>query len=323
MFACDSSTREVQRGDVVNIFSNTLTSADRSLFTAFERASGIKVNIISESASQLINRMIQQQQDSSLADLILLEGITHLQQARQAGLLDTLSPGSIVSTIPAHLRGPNLQWLSLGYSANVIGYLPDSIDTLQVRRYADLADPKWENKLGWGTKSKAIYQSQLASMLVDEGQDATTRWINGLAENIVSTNNSPASAARFSTISDTSVWLGLINTAEYAKSIDGDKPGSPGLISPSPETYLHITGVAIASNAPHPARARLLLNYLFSREVIQQYANMHYLYPARPDAEVPPKVSSLGQFKADTSSQAYIARFADEAERLLNSSGWR
>ncbi|WPP53614.1 extracellular solute-binding protein [Catalinimonas niigatensis] len=323
MFACDSSTHEVQRGEVINVYSNTLTSTDKALFTTFERASGIKVNIISETANLLMNRLIQQQQDSMLADLILLEGISYLQQAKQAGLLDTLSQGSIVNTIPVHLRDTNLQWLSLGYSANVIGYLQDSVDTLQVRRYADLADPQWKNKLGWGTKTKAIYQSQLAAMLADEGEDATTRWINGLAENIISTNNSPPSAARLSTISDTSAWLGLINTAEYAKSIDGNKPGSPGLVFPSPEAYLHITGVAITNSAPHPARARLLLNYLFSREVIQQYANMHYLYPARPDAEVPPRVSRLGEFRADTTSQTDIARFADEAERLLNSSGWR
>lgn len=323
MFACDSSTREVQRGEVVNVFSNTLTSADKALFTAFERASGIKVNIISETANRLMNRLIQQQQDSMLADLILLEGVTYLQQAKQAGLLDTLSQGSIVNSIPVYLRDPNLQWLSLGYSANIIGYLQDSVDTLQVRRYADLADPQWKNKLGWGTKTRAIYQAQLAAMLADQGEDATAKWINGISENRVNTSN--ARSSRLFTISDTSAWLGLLNTAEYVKNMHRNNRSSPspGLIFPMPEAYVHITGVAIAYGAPHPARARLLLNYLFSREVMRQYANMHHLYPARPDVEVPASIISLGKLRADTTLQSDIARFADEAERLLNSSGWK
>lgn len=317
--ACDSSTREVQRGEVVNIFSNALKASDRSLFYPFERSSGVRVNIIYESGNRIIQRLMQQQQDSVLADLVLLEGITYLQQAKQAGLLDTLSQGSIVNTIPSHLRDPNLQWLSLGYSANVIGYLRDSVDTLQVQRYADLANPGWKNKLGWGIKNKAMYQSQLASMIADQGEELTARWMEGVSKNMVDTTN--YRAARHFAIADSSAWLGLLNTAEYIR-LKRNHP-STGLLFPSPQAYLHIVGVGIAHKAPHPARASLLLNYLFSRDVMQQYADRYCLYPARPDIEVPARLRRLGKIRPDTTAQGDIARFVDEAERLLNNKGWR
>lgn len=322
MFACDPPTREVQRGEVVNIFSNTLTSADRQLFAAFERSSGIKVNIFNETASQLIDRLIQQQQDSMLADLILLEGIAYLEQAKQTGLLDTLSRGSIVNAIPAPLRDNNLQWLGLGYSVNAIGYLRDSVDTLQVRQYADLADPAWKNKVGWGTKKEAVYQSQLASMLADQGEEFTAEWINRLSGNLVDTLKR---SAKLFTISDSSAWLGIVNTAEYAQNIRSKnaKATPPALVFPTPEAYLHLSGVGIASGAPHPTRAHLLLNYLFSRDVMQQYTSRHYLYPARSDVEIPASLRNLGALRPDTTLQSNIASFTDEAERLLNSSGWR
>jgi iron(III) transport system substrate-binding protein len=320
MYACDSSTREVQRGEVVILYSNILTSADQSLFTAFERASGVKVNIINETAPRLINRLIQQQQDSMQADLILLEGIAYLQQAKEAGLLDTLSQGSIVNAIPTHLRDSTLQWLGLGYSANLIAYLPDSVDTLQIQHYAELADPKWKNKLGLGIRKKAIYQSQLAAMLADQGEAATAEWLHEISTNRIDTNT--YRSAKLFTIADTSAWLSLMNTAEYTKTQSRNST-APGLIFPNPEAYLHITGVGIVPGAPHPARARLLLNYMFSREVMQQYASTHYLYPIRPDVEVPASLRRLGKFRADTTSQSKVARFAPEAERMLDSIGWR
>ncbi|MEK6480882.1 extracellular solute-binding protein [Catalinimonas sp. 4WD22] len=320
IFACDSPPPTVQQGDVVNVYTNALNTADRKLFTAFERSSGVRVNIISDTGEQIIERLVQQQQDSVMADLILLEGITYLQQAKQAGLLDTLSQGSIVNAVPNHLRDRNLQWIGLGYSANAIAYLRDSVDTLQVRSYAELTNPEWRRKVGWGARNKNIYYSQLASMLADQGSEAE-KWISELPDNLVDSIQN-RSSAHFS-ISDSTAWLALMNTAEYVKHHNGDKRfQSAQLIFPTPATYLHLTGVSILYEAPHPAQARALLNYLFSRDIIAQYTRSHFLYPARPDIEVPASLSNLKLVRADTTSQSDIARFAEEAKSLFDRYSW-
>ncbi len=321
LFACDSPVRQVEEGEVVNIYSNTLSAADQPLFSNFERSSGIKVNIINDTGDRIISRLAEQ--DSMLADLIVLEGITYLQQAKQAGLLDTLSQGSIVNTVPAHFRDRDLQWLIVAYSANLIGYQRDSVDTLQLRSYADLADAQWIGKLGRGSREKAVYQSQLASMLADEGESTTAEWMDRIVKNMTDSSNTPST--KLTGIADSIAWLSLVNTSKYFQNTLKNNQGtlSRGLIMPVPEAYLHVTGVSIANDAPHASRAHLLLNYLFSREVMQQYASLHFLYPARPDVEIPPSLGSMGTLNPDTTSQSDIANFSDDAGSLIQRSGWR
>ncbi|MDF9800709.1 iron(III) transport system substrate-binding protein [Catalinimonas alkaloidigena] len=320
ILACDSPTPRVQQGEVVTIFSNALNATDRQLFTAFERSSGVKVNIIIDTGEQIIERLAQQQQDSVIADLILLEGITYFQKAKQVGLLDTLSQGSIVNAIPEHLRDRNLQWIGLGYSANAIAYLRDSVDTLQVRSYADLSNPEWRGKTGWGTQNKNIYLSQLASMLADQGAEAE-QWISGLSANLLDSAHY-RSPAHFS-VTDSTAWLALTNTADYIKNLsEGKRFQSAGLLFSPPAIYLHLTGVGILDEAPHPAQARALLNYLFSRDIVTQYTRLHFLYPTRPDIDPPPSLRNLGLVNADSSSQSNIARYTEEAENLFNRYGW-
>lgn len=318
LLACSSDTHSVQQGEVVTVYSNALTTADRQLFLAFEQSSGIKVNIINDTGANIIERL--QQQDSAVADLLLLEGISYLQQAKQLSLLDTLSQGSIVNAIPSHLRDQNLQWLGLAYSANVIAYLADSVDEAQIQGYNDLANPEWKGKLGWGSRNKNVYHSQLAAMLADEGNEAQT-WISDLADNLVDTsrNHDPVNF----TISDSSAWLSLLNTAEYIKYLSRENRFQPvRLLFPSPLTYLHLTGVGLMHDAPHSSQARSLLNYLFSRDIIAQYCSAHYVYPSRPDIEIPASIRNLGLVRADTSQQTNIARYTDEAKSLVERYGW-
>ena len=74
VFACDRSSRMVQRGEVVNLYSNCLSATDQDLFLPFETASGLKVNIISKPNYQVLDRILSLGEDSTNADVLLLRG---------------------------------------------------------------------------------------------------------------------------------------------------------------------------------------------------------------------------------------------------------
>jgi len=306
--ACDTSPRTVKRGEVVNLYSNALTASDQALFTPFEQASGIRVNIINDAGENILARIRQHQGDSLNADVLLLEGINYLQQAKQQALLDTLPNNSFSSAIPANLRDEDGQWLGLGYSAFAIAYRRDSVDTLQIQRYQQLADGQWQNKVRVMGSSRRFYPSLLASMIADEGREETESWFNTMLQHQEGTADSLA-------------LIKLVNTATYTPTAENNRKrvntAAEGLLFPGPETYLHISGAAIQADAPHPERAQALFNYLFSRDFMQQYAEKHRLYPSRPDVRTPTALARSVRFQADTTAQSRIARFAGDALSLL------
>ena len=300
--ACDPTPRQVVRGEVVNLYSNCLTASDKALFTPFETASGLKVNIISEADTPLFERIRRQGNDSTNADVLILRGTASLYRAKQTDILDTLPSSSFLSTIPVYLRDEEDSWLTLGYSAFAMAYRRDSLDDLQVQRYAQLADEKWKGRVVLPRQDDSFYLSLLAALMADTGEETASDWWRALYE-------------AHQTEADSLSLLQLINTSTY-----GSEP-EWALRFPQPETYLQLTGVSIRKNAPHPDRAAALFNYLFSREYMRRFAERHQLYPSRPDVDAPAALPAPGQFQPDTTARARIARLTENARTLLNRRG--
>jgi len=313
LYACDSSPRLVEQGEAVIVYSNILTSSDQYLFTAYEKSSGVKVNIVHENGARIISRLSQA--DSMPADLLILNGLQYLQEAKQAGLLDTLSASSLFSAIPAHLKDNSRQWLGLAYSADAIAYLKDSVDTLQIQQYEALTDIKWQSKLSLGLKRETLH-THLATMIAIQNTQNAEDWLFSLKQNLA--DSSRQGLPKFTALNDSSAWLALVNTAEYAAS----SSRKTALLFPLGGAYLHLSAAGITKEAPHASRARTLLSYLFSRDVMRNFAEAYYLYPARTDVPSPQSLNRLGILKADSSAQSRIATYLTEAERLLELNGW-
>lgn len=298
VFACDRSPRTVQRGEVVNLYSNCLSATDRDLFVPFERTSGLKVNIISKPNYQVLNRIRALGEDSTNADILLLQGVAYLNQAKQADMLDTLPNSSFIRAIPDYLQDDAQRWLSLGYSTHVIAYLRDSVDSLQVRRYEQLTDERWKGKIAFPTENEDYFVSLLASLMADKSETSVQDWWRGLQDFQDSTPDSLRQ-------------LLLTNTSDYIV-----EPGWQ-LQFPQPETYLQLTGVGLRRNAPHPGRAEALFNYLFSNSFMKQFAERKRLFPSRQDVDIPSSLPGINRFQVDSTSQSRIARLTEKARALI------
>ncbi len=298
VFACDRSSRMVQRGEVVNLYSNCLSATDQDLFLPFETASGLKVNIISKPNYQVLDRILSLGEDSTNADVLLLRGVAYLNQAKQSDMLDTLPNSSLLRAIPDHLQDDEQRWLSLGYSTYVIAYLRDSVDSLQVRRYEQLTDERWKGKMAFSAEDEDFFVSLLASLMADESKATVQDWWRGLQD---SQDGTPDSLRQ----------LLLTNTSDYIV-----RPGWQ-LQFLQPETYLQLTGVGIRRNAPHPGRTTALFNYLFSNSFMKQFAESKRLFPSRQDVDIPSSLPGIDRFQVDTTSQSRIARLTEKARALI------
>jgi len=294
--ACDSSERTIERGDVVNLYSNTLTSSDQQLFEPFEKASGLRVNIIFGMGEELVKRASARKHDSTNADLLLLRGIEHLRTAQESNLIDTLFDGSFFTAVPSHLRGEDRQWLGLAYSTLPIAYRADSLDSLQVRNYQQLAEERWQGRI-FIPQDEEVATALLAAHLAGQGREATKTWWGSLLRNRTDSLDS----------------LSLLQIA-YVKNYQPDEDWR--LVFPQPETYLQVTGLALCTYAPRPAYAKSLFTYMFSRAFVKRYCEKYRLYPGRTDVEQPATLVPAAAFQPDTTAQDRIAGFTDEARIL-------
>ena len=69
----------------VNIYSHRHYDTDKKLFNAFEQQTGIKVNIVTAKADELINR-IEKEGKNSPADILITSDAGRLYLAQEAGL---------------------------------------------------------------------------------------------------------------------------------------------------------------------------------------------------------------------------------------------
>lgn len=297
----------MERGEVVNVYSDFLRADDEVLFDAFEQQTGLRVNLIIAKAEHIWNRL-EDAPDSTTADLFMLKGISQLQKATRDGLLDSIPNVNLLRMIPEHLRDDQNLWTTMAYNVYGITYRTDSVDSIQLRSYADLSAGQWQEKLAL-EGNVMHYQSLVAAMLADQGREATENWLRGLEQNVQAAGSRQL---------DSSLWLKLTDTKAYFLEAGEKKADVPqAFLFPATEAYLQIMGVGIYKEAPHPERARRLLAYLLSREVMRQTAEQWQAYPASSEVAIPAALQQLSSFQPDTTAQSIIGRYAEEAADLL------
>jgi iron(III) transport system substrate-binding protein len=299
LLACSSPEQQVIRGEVVNVYSDFLRMNERAIFDDFEQQSGLKVNLVHARPGRVLSR-IQEAPDSLTADLILLQGAGQLHRAAEEGLLDSIRSLNLLQAVPPQLQDSSRRWASLNYDAYGLSYPADSLDSLQIATYAEMAEAPWREKIRL-TSPPQRYQSLLAAMMADRGRSATREWLDALTP-----ADSLASRA------DSVQWLQLTSTQNHLQENQGSKWSFP-----REQVYLHIRGVGLHRRAPHPERARRLLAYLLSREVMQQMAEQWQAYPASAEVSPPATLQRLGRMQPDTTSQNKTGGYSEDAARVL------
>ena len=153
---------------VVNIYSARHYEADKALYALFEEQSGIKVNVVSGKAPELIER-IKREGDATQAELFITVDGGVLHTAKEAGILQPIASKTVLANVPATLRDKDNFWVGLTTRARVIVYARDRVRPEQLSTYEDLADSRWKGKLVVRPSSSLYDQSLVASLIMLDG----------------------------------------------------------------------------------------------------------------------------------------------------------
>ena len=107
-----SCINEQKKTKEVNLYSQRHYTVDEMQYEAFEKETGIKVNVIKANADELIERL-KNEGSKSPADLFISVDAGKLQKASELDLLQKISNDKINSNISDDLKDINGFWVPI------------------------------------------------------------------------------------------------------------------------------------------------------------------------------------------------------------------
>ena len=269
---------------------------------AYQQKTGTQVTVVSDKAGPLMERLKAEGKNTQADVLITVDG-GNLWQATQAGVLRPINSSVLKSNIPSHLRDPKNHWFGLSVRARTIFYNPNKVNPSELSTYADLADPKWKDRLCLRTSNNVYNQSLVATMIANHGQAATNRVVKGWVANLA-TAPFANDTALLEAIDSGRCDVGIANTYYYGRLLNS-KPHVANNVKvffanqAGKGTHVNVSGAGVVKHSDNPAEAQKFIEWMSSEEAQRLYADRNFEYPANPQITPTPAVANWGRFKQD------------------------
>ena len=327
--SCDNTAKE---SNEINLYSQRHYKVDEKQYEAFEKETGIKVNVVKANADELIERLKNEGKNSP-ADLFITVDAGKLQKAKDLDLLQKISSPIINQNVDIDLRDVNGYWIPITYRARIIVYSKDRVDVGELSTYANLTDKKWKNKVLVRSSSNAYNQALLSSIVANRGEEAATNWASELVKNFARDPKGndrdqvkAITAGQGDLAIVNSYYIGLLLSSENDEEIKAGN--SVGVFFPNQGeeesgSHINVSGIGLAKNAPNKENAIKLMEFLTSESAQKTYTNTSYEYPANPNVEPNEIVKKWGSFKKDILDLNQLGVFRNKAIEIFDKSGWK
>ena len=317
--------------EVVNIYSARKEALIKPLLDRFSRETGIESRLVTANAGPLLDRLRTEGRNTP-ADVFITVDAGRLHQAREVGVLQSVTSAKLEAAIPEAYREPRGFWFGLSLRARPIMYAPERVDPKALSTYEALADPRWRGRICIRSSSNIYNQSLVASMIAARGEAETLAWLKGFVKNFA---RNPAGGDRdqIRAAAAGECDVAIANTY-YLARMAASKPGSPdreaaekiAVFWPNQDdrgTHVNVSGAGVTRYAPHRDNAVRLLEFLVSPESQHWYAEVNNEYPVVPGVEWSGVVEKMGKFKADDLNLAVLGENNARAVMLMDEAGWR
>lgn len=319
-----------QSAEELNVYAHRHYGTDSKLNELFTERTGIKVNVQSAEADQLIERL-KAEGTSSPADIFVTVDVARLQRLKKDGLLQPIKSDLVEKHIPAAYRDPDNEWVPYTIRARIFVVSKDRVKPGEITTYEQLADPKWEGRLLVRSSTNTYNQSLLASIIAANGREEALKWAQGIVKNMA---RPPQGGDRdqikgvASGLADVAItntyYLGmLLNSKDPA-----DREAAAKVVPVFPNqdgrgTHFNVGGIGLLKTSKNAANAVKYIEFLLSEEAQKLLANSTYEFPANMDRSLSETHQQWGEFKLDTETFSKLGDNLDEAFKIFDEAGWR
>ena len=315
----------------VNVYSARQEALIKPLLDKFTEQTGIETNLITAKAAALQTRM-QNEGRNTPADLFITVDAGNLHRAKEAGLLQKIGDTELSSTVAENLRDSDDYWVGLSKRARVIFYAPDRVDPSELSTYEALTDAKWKGRICIRSSSNIYNQSLVASMIADNGIEATEQWARGIVANMArppsggDRDQIKAAAAGMCDIavSNTYYYGAMLNHESDSSQVEA--ANKVAVFWPNQEgrgTHINVSGAGISKYSKNRDNAIKLMKFLLSDESQQWYAAVNHEFPVIDSVAKSKTVASWGNFKSDDLNLSRLGDLNAEAVKAMDRAGWK
>jgi len=242
----------------VTLYTSMQLVDSRPLTEAFEKKYGIKVSLWRASGEKVAERVITESRGGRFdVDVIETDGAQVEILYREKQLAPLKAPS--VADVPQEILQPHGYYAPTRLTLYVMSYNTNLVKPADVpRTYADLLQPRWNGKLALENDDVPWFASVVKAM----GETQGVAYFRKLAANKPSMRKGHTLMAEMVAAGEIEIALdthvqGIARLKEKGAPIDW-KPLQPAFGQPS--------SIGVAARAPHPEAARLLADFILSRE---------------------------------------------------------
>jgi iron(III) transport system substrate-binding protein len=308
----------------VTVYSSRKEHLIQPLFEQFTKQTGIEVNYLTGSGSDLIERL-KLEGSNTPADIFMTVDAGDLWYAGTQDIFQSASTETIKSNIPSYLRDPNGLWTGLSVRARTIVYSSDRVNPSELSTYGDLASNNWNKKLCLRTSKKIYTKSLVASIIHNQGEQKASEVISGWVNNLAAVPNAKDSHVMDAIIAG-QCDVGLVNTYYYGRLIEKTPDAPIKLFWANQETtgvHVNVSGAGITKHASNPIGAMQLLEWLSSAKAQSIYGSLNKEYPANQNIDSDEIVTSWGSFKQDKMNLSIAGELQADAVKLMQRLGYK
>ena len=318
IFSCAKDSSEL------TVYTSRQPQLIEPIVEQFTNETGIKVNLLSGNAQELMERIDIEGEDSP-ADIFMTVDAGVLWQAAERDILAKIDSEILNENIPAHLRDSKNEWFGLSKRARTIVFSSDQFKDNDFSTYEDLADPKWKGKLCLRTSKKVYNRSLIASMIdvygFDKSKEVVSGWVSNLATEVFSNDTNALKA-----VSSGQCGVTIVNTYYLARLLDDPEYNNLSLFWANQSdrgVHVNISGAGVVKTSKNKKNAVLFLEYLSSNKAQDFYASANKEYPVLIGAKIDDSIENWGSFSEHTINVSKLGFLQKEAVFLAQEVGYK
>ena len=254
---------------------------------AFQKKYGIKVNYVRSNSGEVVLR-VENEAKAGRVYCDVFDGDATAPALKRDNLALKWLPDE-AKTFPPERVDPEGFWIATYLSVATPSVNTDKIpEDLRPKSWEDLLNPRWKNEIAWSSADSPLAGPGFVALVMRVyGQDRGRDYLKKLArQNVAGLPVANRQVLDQVISGEYTIGLQISNHHAYFSASQG---APVAWIPMSPAMITAIT-VSAAKDAPHPNAAKLLIDFLVSKEGQDIYAANGYL-PANPAA--PPKDPAL------------------------------
>ncbi len=255
-------------GAALTLYSGQHVQTTQELVNAFEKKTGITVNVRFDDEDVLANQIVSEGGHSP-ADVFFTENSPPLQYLASKHLLAPITSSTLAQT-PSKYDSPNGQWAGVSARVSVIVYNTSLIKASQLPTSAmQLAEPQWKGKIAIAG-GETDFQPIVTSVARTYGNAAALRWLEALKANAGS-HQYPDNETITDEVNRGQVALGIVNQyywyRERAEVGASNMHSAIAYFAPHDVGYVvDVSGAAVLRSSPNQAEAQRLVAFFTSAQ---------------------------------------------------------